>query len=94
MEKIADSGGDTSRQIQCAKYRKIATNLGFKKEDLPIEVVNGRMQRFDGLLNFTRRAINQKRTNRKSSYALDRLSRYMKDVMRRNIDYGCDMVTE
>ena len=92
MDKLADTGGDTSKKTQCSLYRKIAKKLGYKKEDLPIEVMNRRMQRFDDVLNFSRRAINQKKANRKDNYDLDRLSRYIKDVMRKNIVYACDMV--
>ena len=47
MIKIANTVGDTSKKAQCSLYRKIANKMGYKKEDLPIEVKNGRLQRFD-----------------------------------------------
>ena len=92
MIKIASNGGDTSRKIQCCKFRELAYSLGFKKEDIPEEVSNGRMQRFDEILDFTRRAVNQKKSNRKSEYELDRISRYFKDVLKKNIVLAYDVV--
>ena len=52
------------------------------------------MQRFDAVLDFSLRACNQKRSNRKDTYELDRLSRYLKDVIRKNVEYACDMVVK
>ena len=92
MLKAAETGGDTTKKAQCAKYREIAAKLGYKEEDIPDDVRNGRMQRFDDVLNFTLRAINQKKSNRKDNYDLDRLSRYMKDLIRKNIKFACDLV--
>ena len=92
MLKAASTGGDTSRKAQCSEYRKIAANFGFKKKDFPEEVLNGRMQRFDEVLDFTRRACNQKKSNRKSNYQLDRISRYFKDVQTKNIEFATDVV--
>ena len=53
MIKTANLGGDTTRKSQCTKYKKIALEMGYKKEDFPEEVLNERMQRFDNVLNFS-----------------------------------------
>ena len=92
MLKTASQGGDTSIKRQCSKYRKIALELGFKEEDIPDDVKKGRMQRFDRYLGFTLRACNQKKVNRKTSYEIDRLSRYVKDLIKRNISFACASV--
>ena len=92
MLKAANIGGDTTKKEQCAKYKKIAKELGYTKKDFPEDVLNGRMQRFDAVLDFSLRACNQKRSNRKDNYELDRLSRYIKDVVKRNVKYASDMV--
>lgn len=92
MVAIARQGGDTTRRAQCAKYREIAYKLGYKKIDIPEDVLNGRMQRFDKLLNFSHRASNQKKANRDAHYELDRLSRYIKDVVKKNVEFATDMV--
>ena len=92
MLKTANQGGNTSMKQQCSKYRKIALELGFKEEDFPDDVKNGRMQRFDRYLGFTLRACNQKKVNRKTSYEIDRLSRYVKDLIKRNIAFACASV--
>ena len=90
MLKTAKIGGDTRRKAQCAKYRKIAYELNYMKEDISVDVRNNRMQRFDSILDFSLRAINQKKDNRKSTYEIDRLSRYVKDLMKRNIDHALE----
>ena len=92
MLKTAKMGGDTSRKAQCSKYRKIAKEQGFTKDDIPEDVNNCRMQRFDAYLDFTLRACNQKKANRNPSYEIDRLSRYVKDLMKRNIAYACELI--
>ena len=84
MLKAASIRGDTTKKAQCAKYKKIAKDLGYKSDDIPEDVINGRMQRFDAVLDFSLRACNQKKSNRKESYELDRLSRYIKDVLKKN----------
>ena len=50
------------------------------------------MQRFDKYLGFTLRACNQKKTNRNTSYEIDRLSRYVKSMIKRNIAFACESV--
>ena len=92
MLKAANTGGNTSLKRQCSEYRRIAKDLGFKNEDIPEEVRSCRMQRFDAVLDFRRRACNQKKSNRKSNYQLNRISRYFKDVMKKNIAFACDVV--
>ena len=92
MIKAAKMGGNTTRREQCSKYRKIALKLGFEEKDIPIDVKNSRMQRFDHILNFTRRACNQKKSNLNEKYDIDRLSRSMKDVIKKNIDFACKSV--
>ena len=92
MLKAAETGGDTSLKRQCSEYRKIAKKLGFKNSDIPEEVSSCRMQRFDAVLNFRRRACNQKKSNRKSDYQLNRISRYLKDVIKKNIAFACDVL--
>ena len=92
MIKAARTGGDTTRRVQCSKYKSIALEMGFKPKDFPEDVKNGRMQRFDKYLNFTKRAFNQKKSNREENYELDRISRYMKDLIKKNINFAADSV--
>ena len=92
MEKAARVGGDTTRKTQCTKYKQIARSLGFEDKKFPEEVLNGRMQRFDKYLNFTLRACNQKKSNREENYELDRLSRYIKHRIEKNVIYAQDLV--
>ena len=50
------------------------------------------MQRFDAYLNFSYRAINQKKANRDDNYEIDRLSRYIKDVVSNNTRFAYDTI--
>ena len=70
----------------------IKKNLWFQDDKFPEEVLNGRMLRFDQYLNFTSRACNQKKANREDNYEIDRLSRYIKDRLRKNVEYTIDLV--
>ena len=92
MERAAKIGGSTTKKAQCAKFREIALKLGYKDEDIPQDVRNGRMQRFDEILDFTLRACNQKKSNRNDNYDIDRLSRYLKDVLKKNIEFALTSV--
>ena len=65
---------------------------GYKEDDIPDDVHSLRMQRFDGVLNFKLRAVNQKKSNRDDNYELDRLSRYMKDLVVQNVKYASECV--